>query len=161
MAGALAVIGTVASTVGTVIGGISSYNASKAQAKAMEIEAQQRRASSQRQAEQKSKEANLIMSRQLAVAAASGSGASDPTVVDLMSRTAGEGAFQASTIRYGGEEEARGLQNQASFTRAEGRNRLFASFIDSGSTMLGGANAWQKYKMPSLSSGVYSSPWSN
>lgn len=154
MAGALALIGPIVSAGATIIGGISQNNVAKSQAKAMEIEANQRRASAQRQAVEKSREANLIMSRQQALAAASGSGASDPTVIDLMERTAGEGAYQASTIRYGGEEEGRGLQNQASFTRAEGRNRMFGSFIDAGSTMLGGINSWQKYRMPSLSAGI-------
>ena len=154
MAGALAIIGPVVSAVGSVIGGISANNTAKAQAKAMEIEANQRRASAQRQAVEKRKEAGLIMSRQQAVAAASGSGATDPTVIDLMETTAGRGEYQAQTIQYGGEEEGRGLQNQAAFTRAEGRNRMFASFIDAGSSMLSGANAWGKYKstpsMPTL-----------
>lgn len=146
MAAALAIIGPIVSAAGSLVGGVMANNQAKAQAEAMEIEAGQRRASAQREAEQRRKEANLVLSRQQAVAAASGGGATDSTVLDLMARTGGQGELNAQWAQYQGKEEGRGLENQAAMTRAAGRNALFGSFIDAGTSMLSGFSNWQKYK---------------
>lgn len=141
-------IATVVSTGGSILGGIAANNAAGAEAESMEIEAGQRRAAAQRDAERKRKEAQVIMSRQQAVAAASGGGATDQTVLDLMARTAGEGELQAGQIQYQGEEAARGLRDNAAARRMQGRQALFSSFIDAGSSALSGFNNWNRYYRP-------------
>lgn len=67
-------------------------------------------AASQRQALEERRQADLVASRALAVAAASGAGVSDPTVVDIISRTKGEGHYRAAVALYEGEERSRSMR---------------------------------------------------
>lgn len=67
-------------------------------------------AASQRVAHEERRQADLAASRALAVAAASGGGVSDPTVVDTLVRIRGEGALRASVALYEGEERARQIR---------------------------------------------------
>lgn len=78
-------------------------------------------AASQRGAREANRQARLVQSRALAVAAASGGGVSDPTVVNMLSRTAGEGAYRAAVALYEGEERARTLRMQAAARDYEGQ----------------------------------------
>ena len=71
-------------------------------------------ASSQRSAFDQERTARLVQSRALAVAAASGGSAADPTVVSLLARTEGEGYYRASVALYEGQEAARRLRMEAS-----------------------------------------------
>jgi hypothetical protein len=54
------------------------------------------------------------------VAAASGAGASDASVVNIVGRIKGEGAYRAATALYAGEDKARVLRMQAAAKRYEG-----------------------------------------
>lgn len=65
---------------------------------------------SQRQAGEERRQANYEASRALAVAAASGGGVSDPTIVRLIANVKGEGAYRASVALYEGETKARQLR---------------------------------------------------
>lgn len=67
-------------------------------------------AASQRNAHEEKRQADLAASRALAVAAASGGGVSDPTVVDTLVRIRGEGALRASVALYEGEERGRQIR---------------------------------------------------
>lgn len=69
-------------------------------------------AASQRVAAEELRQADLVSSRALAVAAASGAGAVDPTVVALLARNRGEGHYRASVALYEGEERARATRIQ-------------------------------------------------
>jgi hypothetical protein len=55
------------------------------------------------------------------VAGASGAGASDPTVVNIISRMAGEGAYRGAVALYGGQDRARYLNLQADAKDYEGQ----------------------------------------
>ena len=68
---------------------------------------------SQRDAAEARRQTELIASRSLAVAAASGGGVSDPTVVNLIANAAGEGEYRARVALYEGEARARSLRQQA------------------------------------------------
>lgn len=72
------------------------------------------------------RQARLVQSRQIALAAASGAGASDPTVVQMISRTAKEGSYRAAVALYGGAEKARALRMAASGKDYEGAVALEA-----------------------------------
>jgi hypothetical protein len=67
-------------------------------------------AASQRTAAEELRQADLVASRALAVAAASGGGVSDPTVVDILARTRGEGVYRANVALYEGEERSRAIR---------------------------------------------------
>lgn len=70
-------------------------------------------AAGQRQALEEERKAGLLASRAIAVAASSGGGVSDPTIVNLLARTKGEGVYRASVALYEGEAKARQLRFQA------------------------------------------------
>lgn len=90
------------------------------QAKVMEQRAGQEIAFAQHQGIEEKRVAGLVASRALAVAAASGGGASDTTVVNLISKVKGEGAYRAGVRLYEGESRARNLRLAASAKRYEG-----------------------------------------
>ena len=77
-------------------------------------------AASQRDMLEQRRQADLAASRALALAAASGGGASDPTVVKIISGIKGEGAYRSAVALYRGEEEARQLHLKAGAARYEG-----------------------------------------
>ena len=86
----------------------------------------------------------LLQSRALAVAAASGGGALDPTVLNLIGGIAGEGQLAADTERYNAAVDAQGMRTQAAATEYEGKLALAnakrsrtASFIKAGTVLAG------------------------
>lgn len=153
MGPALGVISTIATIGGTVLSAASSIqqgnyqNAiAQAQAKAEQRRANEVQASAQRDAAQRAKEAKYVMSRQQAVAAASGGGAADSTVLNLMSQTAGQGAYNAASSIYEGQSAGDSLNYQASIDRMSGRMQRQAGYIGAGTTLLGGIADFAKYK---------------
>ena len=77
------------------------------EAKQLETEAEQSRGVGMRAAQDEVLKARLVNNAALARAAASGAGASDPTVMGVLERTAGMGAYRASLAMYEGEAQAR------------------------------------------------------
>lgn len=136
MAQALAVAGPLVSAGGTILGARSEAKALKKEAQQLEIQAGTERAISQRSAMEERRQARLVASRGLAVAAASGGGADDPTVVNMLANIEGEGEYRALTALYNGEEEARGLEGQAKARRKEAKNVKTASYFKAASTIL-------------------------
>lgn len=67
-------------------------------------------AASQRTAAEEVRQADLVASKALAVAAASGGGVSDPTMVDIIARTRGEGVYRANVALYEGAERSRAIR---------------------------------------------------
>ena len=86
----------------------------------MKQQAGQSIAAAQRQMLEERRQAELLQSRALAVAGASGAGASDTTVVNIISRIAAEGAFRSATALYEGKERARQLLIGAQLRREGG-----------------------------------------
>lgn len=134
----LGLAGAALSGVGSIVGGIAQSNAMEAQAKAAERQASEERAASQREAIQRSKEARLVMSRQQAVAASSGAGATDPTVLKLMGDVAGQGYVNSQAAIYEGESRGRALEDQAAISRMQGRQARLSGFIGAGTSILSG-----------------------
>lgn len=128
---ALSGLGALVSAGGTIASGVAANNAARYEAQQMEIKAAEERAAAQREAQQKRREGQLVMSRQQALAAASGAGAGTdaPTIVKLMTDTAKEAEYNALTAQYGGESRARGLLDSARGRRASGRASLLGSTI--------------------------------
>lgn len=101
--------------------GAAKRAASEFEAKQLEVQAGDAIAASQRDAMEQKRHATLVQSRALALAAAGGGGASDPTVVNIMSKITGEGAYRQAVALYQGEDKARLLRMGAAGKRYEGQ----------------------------------------
>ncbi|NLS19906.1 hypothetical protein HGP16_25540 [Rhizobium sp. P40RR-XXII] len=137
---ALAAIGTLVSAVGTVASGVAAKKDSDFQAQQLDAKAKEEMASSQREAAQSKQQATLANSRAQAIAAASGGGASTdaPTIVKLMSDTAGQGQLNADAQLYNGYSRAAGFTDQAAATRRTGRASLLGSIFNGFGQAAGG-----------------------
>lgn len=117
-------------------------------------------AGSQLEAREQRKAAALLASKALARAAASGAGASDPTVVDILSEIYSEGAYRSALALYEGQESARSLNvaatarrlggsSAASARQAEGESIARASNLSMFSTLLrGGTSLLDQFGTP-------------
>lgn len=147
--------GTVFSAMGQMRAGDAAMEAGRrkqmgleSQAAQLEVNAGQQVAVAQRAAEDDQRMARLAGSRALALAAASGGGASDPTIMNLMAKLAGEGTYRAMANLYSGKEKARGMTDQARMARYSGDVAMSdaaaaksASRLSAFSTVLNGATS--------------------
>lgn len=162
--------GTGMQAAGQLQSGKAAANTGLAQQKASEFEAQQleqnagqAQAANQRSAIEELRKSMLLQSRAIAVAAASGGGALDPTVMALVGNLSKEGQLAAETQIYGGDERARAMRNQAKASRYEGAQRAEAgrvaeraSKVSAGSTILSGITKdWTAY---GFQKGTYKAP---
>lgn len=97
------------------------------EARQAEYLANQAQAVSQKEALEQRRVTALVASRALAVAAGSGAGASDPTVVDLLSNIYAEGAYRSALALYEGEEQARSYKVAAEARRLSGESASAAA----------------------------------
>jgi hypothetical protein len=136
----LGAIGSVVSGVGTIAAGVAQKNAANYEAAQMEQKAKEETAAAQRDAIAKRREGAIINSRAQALAAASGGGAGTdaPTIVKLMSDTAGTADYNAQTSMYGGYSRAAGLRDSAKGRRAEGKASLLGSVFSGFGTVAKG-----------------------
>ena len=95
----------------------------------------------QRQAIEVRRQSQLLQSRALAVAAASGAGASDPTIIQLISQVSGEGAYRAAVALYDGEEKARQLRMKADASRYEAASAVASGEAQSSAYKLSAASS--------------------
>lgn len=121
-------------------GKIKAGNAAKrqafAEAKQMEDKAGLTRAISQREGIEERRQADLLQSRALAVAAASGGGATDPTVVNIIAGLEEEGLIRSLNDMASGETEARFLERQAGMRREAGSAARTAGIIGAGASIV-------------------------
>jgi hypothetical protein len=94
--------------------------AAEFEADQLDIEAAQSRSAGMHLAQEEARKTLLINSAALARAAASGAGASDPTVIHLLTQNAGVGAHRAAMAMYQGEAQARVDRARAIASRFEG-----------------------------------------
>lgn len=133
---ALMVAGTAVSAGGSIIEANSKASELRFQAAQMDAQAGLKRATAQRSAMDEKRQARLAVSRGQAVAAASGGGASDPTVVNALAGISGEGEYRALTALYNGEEEAQSLEAQAAANRRGAKSVKTAGLLKAGGTIL-------------------------
>ncbi len=123
------------------------------QAEQLRVNAGQQIAAAQRTAQDVNLTTELIASHAKAVAAASGAGATDPTVVRLIAFQAGQGAYKANMALYNGEEAARGMRMQgaaydyqAELDRAAGEDKAKAYDTAGDSSLFSaGSSLFAKY----------------
>lgn len=142
----LAVAGAALSAGGSIISANSEAKELRREAVQLETNAGLERASSQRRAMEERRQAGLAASRGLAVAAASGGGVDDPTIVNLLAGIEGEGEYRALTALYEGEESARGMEAEAAARRRGAKSTKTAGLIKAGSTILSaGSSLYGRY----------------
>jgi hypothetical protein len=145
MAAALPYIAAAGATIAaysSVQQGKAANRAAQFEAGQMEHNAKEARAASQRDAMEQRRRAEVAQSRALAVAAASGAGALDPTVIDLIGDIEAEGDLNARTALYAGEERGKGMEAQAGARRYEGAQARKAANMKSASTILSSASSF-------------------
>jgi hypothetical protein len=113
-------IGTLLSAKGEYASGANADRAMKYRARQLEQNAGQVEAEASVAAQEESRKSELIASRAMAVVAASGGGALDPTVVRILQGIDAEGSLATATQLYNGKERARGMRDQAKADRYEG-----------------------------------------
>ncbi len=113
----------------SIIAGQRRKVASQFEAEQYLINAGQTVASSQLQAAEARRQAGLVESRILAVAAAGGGGASDPTIINLISKTSARGAYNSAVALYQGEDQARSMRMAAAAKNYEGAMAEEAGYL--------------------------------
>ena len=134
---ALGAVASVISAVGGVMSGVAAKQSADFEAAQQEQQGKEAFAASQRDAEQARREAQIVQSRQQALAAASGGGADVATIVKLMTDTAKEGEMNAQSYMYSGLNQKRGYMDQAMGTRMTGRASMLGSFLGAAGTLAG------------------------
>jgi hypothetical protein len=137
--GVASAIGTGLSAAGSIYSGIQQNAAAKVEAKQLKTKGDAEYAAAQVKARETRREKDLVMSRQRAVAAASGGGVSNETVEGLMAKTEQRGEYSALLDMYNGAVMRNDLYNDAAATRASGKSALTGSIIGAGSTVASGA----------------------
>lgn len=137
--GALDSFGQAQGGVSHVMFGIQARQAAQYQAQQYQQNAGQAEASAQRQAFSVNQQTQFVTSRALAVAAGSGAGASDPTVMNMIARDAGQGAYERSVALYQGADRARLDEEQAQAKDFEGETTFRNSALVGVAAAAGGA----------------------
>lgn len=123
--------------------GMMGMNEANANAKAMQMEAlsleqraAEKRAAGQRQAMQRRLAGARLISKQLAIGAASGAGVTTPSLLDIMADTAQENEYHALGDMFVGESGARGDEDaanakryQAKIAKQRGMNAMFGGLL--------------------------------
>lgn len=137
---------------GTVVSAVAQQNAGKQaqmnadfEADQYEKQANEELAYSQREAEKAKREARYLQSRATAVAASSGGGATDPTVINLIGELEEEGELNRLTALYNGEQRANAARTGATITRQRGKAYARAAKTNSYATVLSGASSMARY----------------
>lgn len=151
---AMAATSTVLSAAGQAQAGAAANAQDQGQAQAQDYQAAeltqqagQTRAVAESQEQDSLRKTAYQLSTARAVAASSGAGATDPTVVGIEGQIGAKGNFDALSQMYSGEEKARGLETQSTLDtyqgqqlRIAGAQKQKAGNIGAITTLLSGGN---------------------
>lgn len=142
----LKIAGDLIGAGGTILGARSEAKELRREAAQMEVNAGQERAVSQRQAIEERRQGRLASSRALAVAAASGAGTDDPTIVNAIADLDGESEYRALTALYEGNQRGDDLERQAKSRRREAKSVKTQSYFKAAGSILGaGSTLFDRY----------------
>jgi hypothetical protein len=130
--------------VGAVAEGSAQNQAMQSKAMQMRQRATSARGSAQRAALEEIRQADLVRSRALAVASASGASASDKGMIDIYGDIGAEGEYRALSQLWEGDEVALGLQYGADIAEREGRAAMTSGLLKAGATAFGGASSMRE-----------------
>jgi hypothetical protein len=134
-------LGTAVSAYGTIAGANAQSAALDYQAKVARIKATQEQATAQRGALESKRKADLAQSTLQARAAASGAGASDPTVVDLAGDIGARGRYQSGLQMWQGQERGWDYTVDANAKEAQADTIRSVAPLSAFGTILGGAGS--------------------
>ena len=145
----IAAIASIASTAGAAGAAVKQGNTQKAmadyQAEQMKRKAAEEHAAGQRSAIERRDQAGMVQSRQIALAAASGAGTANPTVLDLVEEAAGRGEYFAQGELYQAKSAAAGLRDNAKATAYGGKAAQDAGYMSGFADLLGGVSKTAGY----------------
>lgn len=133
--------GTAMSTFGAIREGQAANAAAKFEAQQLEQRAKEQEAAGQLSALEERRKSNILQSRALAVAGASGGGALDPNVLNIVSGLAGEGEQAFQSELFNARSRAGTLEAQAAGRRFEGKQAKTAGLIKGVSTAFSGLSS--------------------
>jgi len=138
---------TAISAASAIKQGADQRQQAESQAIQLKNQANADEASAQRSAITSRRQANYAISRGQALAAASGAGASDPTIASVLGNIAGQGEYNALTQLYEGDTEGGNARSNATAAINEGNAYQRAGFLKGISTVLtGGTTLATKYQ---------------
>lgn len=137
----MSVVGSALSAKGSIDSGNAAMTQANYEASQMRVNAGQAQAASQSAAVDSIRQAQVNQSRALAIAAASGGGALDPTVMHIIGGLSGEGALAAATHLYNGDETARAWNDKANATVYSGQLAQQAAKTKAMASVLNGAKS--------------------
>lgn len=129
---------TVLSTAAPLLSGISAKKSAYSEAEQAVTMASRAKAESQQAAQQDLLKGRYAESRARAVAAASGAGASDPTVINDIANLKANSLYNALSDLYSGNTQAESLYRYAQAKRNEGDASLFSGVIGGATTLMSG-----------------------
>jgi len=142
MMGTQAVTSAYAQSEATKMQAKYAQQQGEANAKMMELEAEDTLARGEKESQNMRKKANLFQGKQRAALAASGVSMDSGSAQDILQETATMGVEDAMTIKNNAYREAWGLRSQANNARSEGRmGRIGARFESKQTLLTGGMQA--------------------
>jgi len=155
----IAPVGMIMSAIGSMVSAGTARQVGKAQraesrysADQMDLAASNVIGAGQRLSENERLKANILASRAIAVAAASGGDVSSPGVTKVISDIAGQGAYNAGVALYDAEDKARQLRMAGEGARytgdvmeAAGKSKASAYLFNSAANLAGSASLFSKY----------------
>lgn len=131
-------LATGLSAVGSIIGGLGRSQQSKARARMLDIAARQARQEAGVQASLQLEESDRVGARAATLAAASGGGGLQGSAMTVIDDLARQGMYRARQTVRDGLTQSTSMQNDATTARRQAALELTSSFIEAGSTVLGG-----------------------
>jgi len=143
---ALGVIGAIMSADGQRRAGDAQMAGAQYQAAQDKVNAGQDMAAGSADVAAQATKIKLLQSHALAVAGASGAGALDPDVVNIVSGIAKVGEYNAGMMKYNAQSRANAELNQGNEALITGQAQQQGSRTAATGTILSGlSNAWDKY----------------
>ena len=147
----MAEIGLIIGLIGSGLQTMASIQQGKAQAAALEFEAKQREkqgaeelAASQREAMDKRRQGDEVLSRQVALSAASGGSATDASILDIYEDTATRAEYGAQVATYGGQSRKAGHLDAAAAARMKAAAAKKAGLMDGLASAISGFGSFVK-----------------
>lgn len=158
----MSVASGVVGAMGTIAAGKAQVAAAKAERKQLAIMAAEKQAVATREAQDKGREVKMLQSRSQAVAAASGAGATDPTVMELAGNIARYGNTQTRELVRQGQEEAKMLNYKGLVGVKNAQASAKVATLGAIGQVVGGfTSAFQNYGsgLPSVTTNTANQPW--
>lgn len=141
----LAIIGTVVSAGGQLAAGQAANASAQAQAQSLEQQQEAERRSAAYEITQQDRKNQLEQAAARAAIGASGvSTQGSPSAV--LTANAGQNQMDLEAIRYGSALRQNSLGTQADISRMQGKQAKTASFINAGSSLIGGFSRYSEAK---------------